>query len=152
MNGATTVESEGMMTASGNETKTYRGRSLEELIPQIKADLGPDAVITRQRDGLMGGVGGFFQRRFVEIEARPGRARFDAYDDEPARPGAMPHDPAGFDDFLPAEPQDPATAEGLSSPAIQELLQQASPFAQQLNDAERAESPEHLRQQAPLQF
>jgi flagellar biosynthesis protein FlhF len=152
MNGATTVESEGMMTASGNDTKTYRGRTLEELIPQIKAELGPDAVITRQRDGLMGGVGGFFQRRFVEIEARPGRARFDAYDDEPARPGPMPADPAGFDDFLPDQPQDPATAEGLSSPAIQELLQQASPFAQHLSDAESAEAPEHLSQQAPLPF
>jgi flagellar biosynthesis GTPase FlhF len=152
MNGATTVESERMMTASGNDTKTYRGRSLEELIPQIKAELGPDAVITRQRDGLMGGVGGFFQRRFVEIEARPGRARFDAYDDEPARPGGMPADPGAFDDFLPAQQQDPATVEGLSSPAIQELLQQASPFARQLSDAERTDSPDHLRQQAPLPY
>ena len=152
MNGATTVESERMMTASGDDTKTYRGRTLEELIPQIKAELGPDAVITRQRDGLMGGVGGFFQRRFVEIEARPGRARFDAYDDAPAQPGPAPADPSGFDDFLPAEPQDPATAEGLSSPAIQELLQQASPFAQQLSDAEGIDTPAHLRRQEPAGY
>ena len=152
MNAATTVESEGMMTASGDDTKTYRGRTLEELIPQIKADLGPDAVIMRQRDGLMGGVGGFFQRRFIEIEARAGRPRFDAYDAEPARPAPLPSDSGGFDDFLPAQAPDPATAEGLSSPAIQELLQQASPFAQQLSEAERDETPGHLRDQGPLGF
>ncbi len=50
-------------------TKTYRGRSLEELLPKVRAELGPDAVIVRQREGLTGGVGGFFQKRLVEIEA-----------------------------------------------------------------------------------
>ena len=47
-------------------TKTYRGRSLEELLPKVRAELGPDAVIVRQREGLTGGVGGFFQKRLVE--------------------------------------------------------------------------------------
>src|ERR687893_351590 len=50
-------------------TKTYRGRSLEELLPKVRAELGPDAVIVRQREGLTGGVGGFFQKKLVEIEA-----------------------------------------------------------------------------------
>ena len=50
-------------------TRTYRGRSLEELLPRVRAELGPDAVIVRQREGLTGGVGGFFQKRMVEIEA-----------------------------------------------------------------------------------
>src|SRR3954471_6231267 len=77
--------------ASMNDTKTFRGRSLEEVLPQIKADLGPDAEIVRQREGLTGGVGGFFQRACLEGEARPGEEpvatrRFDAYDDEPAAP------------------------------------------------------------------
>src|SRR3712207_7210392 len=44
-------------------------RSLEELLPKVRAELGPDAVIVRQREGLTGGVGGFFQKRLVEIEA-----------------------------------------------------------------------------------
>ena len=35
--------------------RTYRGRKLEDLIPQIRAELGPDAIILRQREGLMGG-------------------------------------------------------------------------------------------------
>ncbi len=84
---------------NATETKTYRGRSLEEVLPKIKAELGPDAEIVRQRSGLTGGVGGFFQRTMVEVEARApdeqptadsgqrtsGR-RFDAYDDAPAMP------------------------------------------------------------------
>ncbi|MDP8943217.1 MAG: hypothetical protein M3N16_03755, partial [Actinomycetota bacterium] len=99
------------MSATGqatDDTRTYRGRSLEELIPRIKEELGPDAVITRRREGLAGGIGGFFQRSFVEVEARPGGAgageghadgeaspgrrfppagpRLDVYDDGPATP------------------------------------------------------------------
>jgi flagellar biosynthesis GTPase FlhF len=47
---------------NATDTKTYRGRTLEEVLPKIKAELGPDAEIVRQRSGLTGGVGGFFQR------------------------------------------------------------------------------------------
>jgi flagellar biosynthesis protein FlhF len=92
------------------DTTTYRGRSLEELLPQIRAELGPDAIVLRRREGLAGGVGGFFQRPFVEVEAR----------------AALPDEPA-----LEAR-NDRATAEGLSSPAVKALLEQASPFADTL--------------------
>src|SRR5687767_13574080 len=70
-------------------TKTYRGRSLEELLPKVRAELGPDAVIVRQREGLTGGVGGFFQRRLVEIEAAASDVApsLDVTDDSPATPG-----------------------------------------------------------------
>ena len=57
-----------------SETRTYRGGSLEELLPRIRAELGDDAVVVRQREGLTGGVAGFFQRRMVEIEARRGQS------------------------------------------------------------------------------
>ena len=69
-------------------TKTYRGRSLEELLPRVRAELGPDAVIVRQREGLTGGVGGFFQKRCVEIEAMSNapEGRLDVRDDSPAVP------------------------------------------------------------------
>ena len=63
--------------------RTYRGRKLEDLIPRIKQELGPDAIILREREGLMGGINGFFAQRFVEIEARAGAAHVDLYD-EPA--------------------------------------------------------------------
>ncbi len=52
------------------ETKTFRGRSLEEVLPQVRTELGPDAIVLRRREGLAGGVAGFFQRSFVEVEAR----------------------------------------------------------------------------------
>jgi flagellar biosynthesis GTPase FlhF len=128
-------------TTTMNETKTFRGSSLEEVLPKIKADLGPDAEIVRQREGLTGGVGGFFQRACIEVDARAAEPaeedpaprsgrRFDAYDDEPARPEPLPA-------FEPDEP----TAEGLTAPGIQEILRQAAPFADHLDAATRRDEP-----------
>ena len=76
----------GAGAASGSDARmrTYRGRSVEELIPRIERDLGADAVIVRRREGLTGGVLGFFQHAFVEIEAMPGAPRVDVYDDDAA--------------------------------------------------------------------
>ena len=71
-------------SSNGTDTRVYRGKSLEEVLPKVKAELGPDAVVLRRRDGLVGGVGGFFQRPFVEIEARPGLASVDVRDEEEA--------------------------------------------------------------------
>ena len=78
-----------------NGVRTYRGRKLEDLIPQIRADLGPDAIILRQREGLMGGVGGFFAQKCVEVDAqaapRPEAPRVDIYDeDEPVNGWELP--------------------------------------------------------------
>jgi flagellar biosynthesis GTPase FlhF len=61
--------------------RTYRGRKLEDLIPQIRTELGPDAIILRQREGLMGGVGGFFAQKCVEVDAQAA-PRIDFYDDD----------------------------------------------------------------------
>jgi flagellar biosynthesis protein FlhF len=63
------------------QMKTYRGASIEELLPQVRADLGPEAVIVSRREGLIGGIGGFFQKKCIEIDARPGGPRIDVYDD-----------------------------------------------------------------------
>ena len=96
------------------ETKTFRGRNLEEVLPQIRAELGADAIVVRRREGLAGGVAGFFQRSFVEVDARP-----------------------ALDDEKPLETRnDRATAEGLASPAIRALVDQAAPFADALARAE----------------
>jgi flagellar biosynthesis GTPase FlhF len=76
----------------------YRGRTVDELIPQIQRDLGSDAIIVRRREGLTGGVLGFFQHPFVEIEALPGAPRIDVYDEPdsavPPRAAALPPPPA----------------------------------------------------------
>ena len=65
-----------------NGVRTYRGRKLEDLIPQIREELGPDAIILRQREGLTGGVGGFFAQRCVEVDAQAAPKRVDFYDEE----------------------------------------------------------------------
>jgi flagellar biosynthesis GTPase FlhF len=101
-------------TTSAPDVQTFRGRSLEEVLPQVREALGPDAIVLRRREGLAGGVGGFFQRPFVEVEARRPL--------EEEREG-MPRN-------------DRATAEGLASPAIQALVDQASPFADALSRAQ----------------
>ena len=98
------------------ETKTYRGRSLEEVLPQVRDELGPDAIVLRRREGLAGGVAGFFQRSYVEVEARG------------SLQGGSSHETRN----------DRATAEGLATPGVQALVQQASPFADALATAGRA--------------
>jgi hypothetical protein len=76
---------------SSEGVRTYRGRTLEEILPQIREELGPDAIILREREGLVGGVGGFFAQRFIEVEARRGEeavpprragAGIDIYDED----------------------------------------------------------------------
>jgi flagellar biosynthesis GTPase FlhF len=104
-----------MSTSSANP-HIYQGRSVEELIPKIQADLGDDAIVVRRRKGLTGGIGGFFQRPFVEIEARPGTPRIDMYDeDDAALPAPMPQEPAPMPTAMPAAM--PAPAPTVTAPA-----------------------------------
>jgi SRP54-type protein, GTPase domain len=65
----------------GGSTRVFRGRTVEELIPRIERELGPEAIVVRRREGLTGGVMGFFQHPWVEIEAVPGTAGVDLYDE-----------------------------------------------------------------------
>jgi flagellar biosynthesis protein FlhF len=60
------------MASEDQQTFTYRGRSLEELVPRIRQELGDDAVIVSRRETTSGGVGGFFAKREIEVEVRPG--------------------------------------------------------------------------------
>jgi flagellar biosynthesis GTPase FlhF len=97
------------------DVQTFRGKSLEEVLPQVREALGPDAVVLRRREGLVGGVAGFFQRPFVEVDARK----------------PLP------DELDPVPRNDRATEEGLASPVVRALVEQASPFADALARAER---------------
>src|SRR3954470_17199608 len=133
MSAAAAVEQRSAM----NDTKTFRGRSLEDVLPQIKADLGPDAEIVRQREGLTGGVGGFFQRACIEVEARPGDEAGVAPEPEPGLPRFD-----AYDDDQPVFEPDLPPAEGLKSPGIQEILRQAFPFADHLEIAATRVEPE----------
>jgi flagellar biosynthesis protein FlhF len=70
--------------------KTYVGRSLEELAPQIREELGPDAVILSQRQGLKGGVGGFFSTKSIEVLAADRMPDKDAAQAQQLGEPAMP--------------------------------------------------------------
>ena len=76
--------------------KTYVGRSLEELAPQIREELGPDAVILSQREGLKGGVGGFFSTKSIEVLAADRMPEKDAQ--QPAAPTCRSRRDAGRGD------------------------------------------------------
>jgi flagellar biosynthesis protein FlhF len=113
------------------ETKTYRGTSIEELLPQIRADLGPEAVIVTRREGLVGGIGGFFQKKCVEVDARPGGPRIDVFDDGEG-PETVIEPPAVSEPHIVRN--DAATREGLETPAVQRLVGEAKPFADLLQE------------------
>jgi flagellar biosynthesis protein FlhF len=130
-------------TASADSaSRVYQGRSVEELIPKIQAELGEDAIVLRRRKGLTGGIGGFFQRPFVEIEARRGHPRLDLYDEQDSTP--IPAGPGGFsgtyvtdalaalaaadsgDGALPTPPQ-PAADSGEAHPDLAEAFRELTP-------------------------
>ncbi len=49
--------------------KTFQGRTLEEVLPQIREQLGPNAVVVGQRQKVQGGVAGFFGTKVIEVTA-----------------------------------------------------------------------------------
>lgn len=77
--------------------KTFQGRSIEEILPQIREELGDDAVVLSQRPLVSGGVGGFFGKRMIEVTAAdrmPTDEQLIELEDDPA---AARND-AGVDD------------------------------------------------------
>jgi hypothetical protein len=116
--------------------RIYRGSTVDELIPTIVAELGEDAVVLRHHRGLTGGFAGFFQKAFVEIEARrgdPGGSLLDRYDEEGAAP-ALPGEAA------PALPGEAATT--LSREATRDRPEgSASPLPDEFNDTRAPVAP-----------
>ncbi|MEZ5101920.1 MAG: hypothetical protein R3C15_19400 [Thermoleophilia bacterium] len=121
------------------ERKTYRGRSLEDVLPLIRAELGPEAVITKQRDGVVGGIGGFFGKRCIEVEAEaPAGPALHADPGGTSRPPVAPalpprrvldaYDAGG--EIAPSE----ALAE---STILSALIAGTSPFADHLDQADQ---------------
>lgn len=106
------------------EAKTYVGGSLEELLPQIRMELGPDALIVRQREGIVGGIGGFFGKKVVEVHAQRGAG---APMPAPAMPKTVVPPRAVVDAY------DIGDADDDDGNLMETLLAQASPFAEQLS-------------------
>jgi flagellar biosynthesis protein FlhF len=110
-------------TYGDGETRVYRGRSIDELIPRIEAELGADAIVVRRTRGLEGGIGGFFQRRFVEVEAKAGTPSFDMYDEGLGEP-VMPPAPAPQSAPPTPGPTDEFAADTLAAAVTSELPEQ----------------------------
>ena len=129
--------------------RTYRGRKLEDLIPQIRAELGPDAIILRQREGLMGGVGGFFAQKCVEVDAQAA-PRVDIYDDDKPVNGWDDFD--DNDDIFDATPSPVAADPAPIVPMAAELP--ALPAAEEppAPEAFAAPAPEAFAPPAPEAF
>jgi len=53
---------------SAEERRSFRADTLEEALRLVSDELGPEALVVRQREGVIGGIGGFFGRRCVELE------------------------------------------------------------------------------------
>lgn len=126
------MATESNLQQSSSGVRTYRGRTLEEILPQIRAELGADAIILREREGLVGGVGGFFAQRFIEVDARRGEGQsIDVYDDEPeydlrstrmiAEPEIAIAEPKAL---LPPEPTDIGSTK---SPPVPEPVERSEP-------------------------
>src|SRR5258706_261503 len=84
------------MSATAN-TRAFRGETLEEALRQVREELGPEAIVVMQREGIIGGVGGFFGKRCVEIEVEvpsaPAEADVwadDSWTDQWATPRVLP--------------------------------------------------------------
>jgi flagellar biosynthesis GTPase FlhF len=121
----------------GATPRVFRGRTIEELIPRIERDLGADAIVVRRREGLTGGMLGFFQHPWVEIEAIPGTAAVDLYDDldSVAPPVPAAPVPSGAEAYraaaeqLPAQPPPPAAAGFVADPMPAPVAPPVAPAA-----------------------
>lgn len=72
------------------KTMQFTGTSIDEVLRQIRAELGEDAMILQTRRVVKGGIGGFFGREMIEVTATSGE------DAEPAEaPDAAPADRMG---------------------------------------------------------
>ena len=120
----------------GVPVRTYRGASLSELAPRIRAELGDSAMILRQREGVTGGIAGFFAKRMVEVDvavldvptARSGH--IDVADGPSVGPGA-PQATVAFDALRAPLPHAAAApGDGPESPGVGPIpLQPTVPFS-----------------------
>jgi flagellar biosynthesis GTPase FlhF len=136
---------------SSSGVRTYRGRTLEEILPQIREELGPEAIILREREGLVGGVGGFFAQRFIEVEARRGDGQsIDIYDDGDEDNADLA--PLGFEaperEGLPVPPGEPQGAGADADQAPLEITaSRQTPMAEPGRSEPRPFIPPELRRE-----
>ncbi|MEW6583075.1 MAG: hypothetical protein AB1416_09980, partial [Actinomycetota bacterium] len=69
--------------------RQFTGATIDEILPQVRDELGDDALIISTRRVAKGGIGGFFGRELIEVTAAPGGQGgiAEANADAAARPG-----------------------------------------------------------------
>src|SRR4051794_3351156 len=140
------------------ERRAFRGETLEDALRLVRDELGPDAIVVRQREGIVGGVGGFFGRRCVELEveapAEPAGSLEDLWAEDswsepmPTTPRTIPaRSVVDLYDSGEKPEQEPA-----SSPAVQWPMPYTPPvsFATPLDDYLSADDdPEFVTEEIP---
>jgi len=127
--------------------RRYRGRNVAELLPRIQAELGPNAVVVGRRTGLEGGIAGFFQRPFVELEAKPGGGQLDLTDGEPALPDQEAQAAGQPDQGRPGQRQEERKE---TEPAAEESFEEAlAQFSEELERKPAQAAPPAPSLQAP---
>ncbi|MBX5440773.1 MAG: hypothetical protein IRZ32_04510, partial [Solirubrobacteraceae bacterium] len=115
-------------TATHPEARTFRGRTLQEVLPKVREELGENAIALEVRQGTTGGIAGFFAQRCVEVDAIPGPAVDEvAGDDEEFERMLAAATKAGAAGD--GEPFVPADVPGSWDELIQEAREQAAPAA-----------------------
>jgi len=135
------VSTESNLPDPSGDIRTYRGRTLGEILERIRFELGPDAVIVREREGLIGGVGGFFAHRFIELDARRGNGQsIGIHDNEPG------------DDLPPAAQRDWSTppARRFETAAFMERLREATAVLREASLADAAATRMAAAQPEPV--
>ena len=110
-------------------------------------------MITRSREGLTGGVAGFFQKQFVEVEARARGCSVGRVDDSTPLPDSFQSAVRSPTVHSPEPGQSPVTSHQSPEPqppVIQRILQQAAPFADQLRRLSSALRLRRAPAMAPL--
>src|SRR6185437_10379574 len=103
----------------------------------VRRQLGPEAIVVRQREGIVGGIGGFFGKRCYEVEAE-GPLPVPAAPKPKAIPASAITSAYAAFDTAPLELEPDHVDDIFGS-----LLEETSVFASTLADAiERAPVPE----------
>jgi flagellar biosynthesis protein FlhF len=92
------------------QIKQFSGATIDEVLTQVRAELGEEAVILQTKRVVKGGIGGFFGREGVEVTAAEGlpAGEGEAANREAAASVAVPSAPLGIpeaptdDEFVPA--------------------------------------------------
>lgn len=90
------------------QTKRFSGDTIDDVLMQVRGELGEDAVILETRRIVRGGIGGFFGKAGIEVTAA---------DAMPTDPGEEVRETADADEFLRRLEEHLAESGGAADPA-----------------------------------